>query len=412
MIHRTIRGDMNTLPDYQEALERTLRFASPLDRNECVSLDDVDGRILAEPILADRDLPPFNRSAMDGYAVRHADLASGIPLPCCGHIVAGQPGHDTVASGHCIAIATGAPVPDGLDIVIPHEQTDRGDRNGRPVAFHASELKSGYAIHPRGADARSGASIVDQGTRLESDHIGLAATVGCNTLMVSCKPRVVILTSGDEVVSADATPAAHQIRNGNGPMLRSLAIRMNAEVIAHQHLPDEPQAVHDAIDRALRDADVVVTVGGISAGDRDFIPDQLASLGVEPLLSGAAIQPGKPVRIGRDKSGAFVVSLPGNPVSVLATACLLLWPLLHRLGGGTSDLPWRTVTLGAPLQANPRRFQFRPAQLDGMGVATVPHWEGSGDLAHAAPTDGLLALPRQVAMVDTGTVLEFLPWPR
>ena len=402
---------MNALPDYQDALDHALHCAKALHRSECIPIDETGGRILAEAICADRDLPPFNRSAMDGYALRHADLAPGGTLPCCGHIAAGQPGDRTVAPGTCIAIATGAPVPDELDIVIPHEQTDRGDRDGRPVEFQATDRATGYAIHPRGADARAGDTLVPSGTCIEADHIGLAATVGCTTLRVSCKPRVVLLTSGDEVVSVETQPAAHQIRNGNGPMLRSLAVRMGAEVIDHHHLHDEPDAVRAALDCALQNADVVVTVGGISAGDRDFIPDQLAALGVIPLVTGAAIQPGKPVRIGHDDDGTFVVSLPGNPVSVLATACLFLWPLLHRLSGETRELPWRTVTLGSPVRANPRRSQFRPANLESTGMATVPSWSGSGDLVHASTTDGLLALPRQEDAVPEGTRLEFLQWP-
>ena len=132
---------------------------------------------------------------------------------------------------------------------------------------------------------------------------------------------------------------------------------------------------------------------------------------VEPLLRGAAIQPGKPIRVGRSPSGRFVVSLPGNPVSVLATACLILWPILDRLAGGDGQLPWRTVTLTEPMKPNARRFQFRPARLDPDGTATVPSWAGSGDLAHVAVTDGLLALPRQAEPVPAGNTLEFLPWP-
>ena len=412
MIHRTIRGDMNALPDYQDALDYALHCAKALRRSECVPIDEAGGRILAEAICADRDLPPFNRSAMDGYALRHADLAAGAALPCCGQIAAGQPGDCVVAPGNCIAIATGAPVPEELDIVIPHEQTDRGDRDGRPVEFEATDRATGYAIHPRGADARAGDTLVPSGTCIEADHIGLAAAVGCTTLQVACKPRVVLLTSGDEVVAAEAQPAAHQIRNSNGPMLRSLAVRMGAQVIAHHHLDDEPDSVRAALDDAMQQADVVVTVGGISAGDRDFIPDQLAALGVAPLVSGAAIQPGKPVRIGHDGDGTFVVSLPGNPVSVLATACLFLWPLLHRLTGETGGLPWRTVTLASPVRPNPKRSQFRPATVDATGLATVPSWSGSGDLVHASMTNGLLALPRQEDPVPEGTRLEFLQWPR
>ena len=402
---------MPDAPDYNEALQLVLPHAHALDREELVPLHDADGRMLCDSIRADRDLPPFNRSAMDGYAMRHADLIAGHPLPCQGHLAAGQSADIDVPVGSCIAIATGAPVPEQLDLVIPHEQTDRGDRRNEPVHFDSIECEIGNAIHPRAADATRGDVLVPPGTRLHPDHLGLAATTGCRELRVRARPKTVLLTSGDEVVSIDTDPAPHQIRNGNGPMLHALVHRMGAECLEHHHLPDDPKAVHDALDAALRIADVVVTVGGISAGDRDFIPAQLDALSVQPLLHGAAIQPGKPVRIGRSASGRFVVSLPGNPVSVLATACLLLWPVLERLGGGSGTLPWRRVTLTEAVRPNAKRFQFRPARLDADGQATVPAWSGSGDLAHAATTDGLLALPRQAEPVEAGTRLDFLPWP-
>ena len=403
---------MSDAPNYNEAVQRVLPHVEPLDREDIVPLHESDGRVLCDAIRADRDLPPFNRSAMDGYAMRRTDLRAGHPLPCHGHLAAGCSADIDVPVGSCIAIATGAPVPEPLDLVIPHEQSDRGDRRGEPVRFDSIELEVGHAIHPRAADATAGDVLVPPGTRLHPDHLGLAATTGCSTLRVRSRPTVVALTTGDEVVPIDATPAPHQIRNGNGPMLQALVERMGGEFLEHHHLLDEPQAVHDALDHALHSADVVVTVGGISAGDRDFIPAQLDALSIEPLLHGAAIQPGKPVRIGRSASGRFVVSLPGNPVSVLATACLLLWPILDRLGGGSGQLPWRPVRLAAPVTPNPKRFQFRPAQLDDAGDATVPDWAGSGDLAHAATTDGLLALPRQAEPVPTDSRLEFLPWPR
>lgn len=402
---------MSDAPDYSEALQLVLPHVTPLDREDTVPLHDADGRVLSESIHADRDLPPFNRSAMDGYAMRQTDLASGRPLPCHGHLAAGCSADIDVPEGTCIAIATGAPVPDALDLVVPHERSDRGDRRGEPVRFDSIDIEVGHAIHPRAADAARGDVLVAPGTRLHADHLGLAATTGCTSLRVRSRPTVAVLTTGDEVVPIDTTPAPHQIRNGNAPMLQALVSRMGGACMSHRHLPDDPDAVLHAIDAGLGAADMVVTVGGISAGDRDFIPGQLAALSVEPLLRGAAIQPGKPIRVGRSPSGRFVVSLPGNPVSVLATACLILWPILDRLAGGDGQLPWRTVTLTEPMKPNARRFQFRPARLDPDGTATVPSWAGSGDLAHVAVTDGLLALPRQAEPVPAGNTLEFLPWP-
>lgn len=402
---------MPELPTYEDALQRSLERIHPIDREELVPCEEADGRVLCESILADRDLPPFDRAALDGYALRYEDLATGNTFPVATTIAAGQPADVSVPPGQCVAIATGAPVPADLDTVIQHELSDRGDRDGGPVHFEGVRIDRGNAIHPRGADARRDDVLVPPGTKLDPDHIGLAATVGATMLPVRCHPVVRILTSGDEVVPPDMSPLPHQIRNGNGPMLGALVQRMGGRVHSHSHLEDEPLPVQHALKEAISASDIVVTVGGISAGDRDHIPGALEQLEIESLVSGAAIQPGRPVRIGQDSGGTVVVSLPGNPVSVLATACLFLWPVLRRLVDLDPVLPWRLVTLGEAVQPSPRRWQFRPASVNESGEAVVPTWQGSGDLAHAASTDGLLALPRQEEAVEEGTPLRFLPWP-
>lgn len=401
---------MPELPAYEEALHPVLH-GTPVLPDEVIMLEDAVGRVLAAPVVADRDQPPFDRSAMDGYAVRASELEADTSLPVAGTVAAGQPADLDVPAGHCVAIATGAPVPDGLDLVVPHERTDRGDRHGGPVRFDAEGIETGYAIHPRGADAKTGDQLVSVGTILSPAHIGLAATVGLDRLPVRRRPRIRLLTSGDEIVDRTADPLPHQVRNGNGPMLEGLVGRMGAEFGGHVHVDDDPSAVRAALEHAVEQADIVVTVGGISAGDRDFLPDAIEGLGATTVLAGAAIQPGKPIRVGRLASGTTIVSLPGNPVSVLATACLFLWPLVRTMLGCSDGLPWRTVRLAGDVRPNPRRHAFRPATIDDAGDATVPTWHGSGDLSHTTATDGLVALPRQADPVPDGTRLRFLPWP-
>ncbi|MDG2201005.1 MAG: molybdopterin molybdotransferase MoeA [Phycisphaerales bacterium] len=402
---------MPPLPNYEDALEQVLRHAEVMTSTESVALDGAMDRILADGVRADRDQPPFNRAALDGYAMRHADLQQSDTFQVVATVAAGQPATVDVPPGTCVAIATGAPVPETLDMVIPHERSDRGDRNGASVRFQSTDLPAGNAIHLRGADAGKDDVLVQPGTRLAPAHLGLAAAVGLDAVTVRTRPRVHLLTSGDEIVNRTCDPLPHQVRNSNGPMLGGLIERMGAVLAAHHHVPDEPDDVRAALETALATADVVVTVGGISAGDRDFIPPMLDALGVTTLLAGAAIQPGRPIRVARDNSGTMVVSLPGNPVSVLAMACLFLWPVLHAKLGCAAPVPWREITLARDVQPNPRRSQFRPAVLDAAGDATVPHWQGSGDLAHTAETDGLVALPMQDQPVPAGTRLPFLPWP-
>ncbi len=398
---------MSALPDYAEALERALRGIEPLKGTEAVPVSGADGRVLRKAVVADRDLPPFDRAQLDGYAVRGAEVDCVKVFPVHARIAAGDPADVSVPPGQCVAIATGAPVPAGLDTVIPHEQSDRGS----PVRFTINAIEIGNAVHRRGADARRGDTLIPPGTVLGSHHLGISAAAGYETLVVAAAPRVTILTSGDEVVAAGAAVAAHEIRNSNAPMAMSLLRRLGARPVGHAHLPDEPVATLAAVREALKASDLLVTVGGISAGERDCFASAFEKNGVKIALQGAAIQPGRPIVVGRAASGCTVLGLPGNPVSVLACACLFGWPIVRRLLGLDASLPWREVELAEPVKPNPKRRAFRPAILLDDGRARVPEWAGSGDLAHTSPTAGLLELPVQTESVAPGALLRFLPWP-
>ena len=398
---------MSRLPGYDEALERALAGAEPLGESEPAPLALASGRILAEPITADRDLPPFNRAQMDGYAVRGAEIGAQATWPIAATVPAGQPGPDHVPPGACVAIATGAPVPPDLDVVVPHEQSDRGD----PVSLDADGVEVGHAIHPRGADARAGDVLLEPGQKLASAHLAIAAAVGRERVRVRRRPRVIVLTSGDEVRPIAAPLAPHQIRNTNAPMLLDLLARLGAEPYTARHLVDEREPTIAGVGQALAEADLVVTVGGVSAGARDHFPAAFEAHGLDRRLIGAAIQPGKPINVARHGDGAWVVALPGNPVSALACTCLFVWPLVHRLLGATAPLPWRALTLAEPVRPNPRRQAFRPARRTADDQLVVPAWAGSGDLVHTATTEGLVRLPVQAEDVPAGTMLPFLPFP-
>ncbi len=408
------------LPGYDAALERLLAAAPAPIAAERVALAAALGRTLREPIRADRDLPPFDRAAMDGYAVRAHEAAPGTTLAVTDDAPAGRAEVAAGPPGTCMRIATGAPVPAGLDAVVPHERTDRGE----PVTITGSPaVQPGDAVHVRGADARSGDELVAPGTRLGPAHLGLAATVGLVEPLVARRPRVAVLTTGSEVLDPSADVAPHQIRNGNAPMLAALATAMGADVVRCEHVADDPGATEAAVTAAVAEAELLLTVGGISAGERDHVAGALAALGGEAVLRGAAIQPGKPItavrmpaaggggegREGGEGGDRLALCLPGNPVSCLACACLFAWPLLARRLGATPP-PWRRVPLVAPVRPNRRREAFRPAVRTGEGVS-VPPWAGSGDLAHAAPTAGLVRLPIADEELPAGTPVPFLRWP-
>ncbi|MHC4415818.1 MAG: molybdopterin molybdotransferase MoeA [Planctomycetota bacterium] len=398
---------MTTLPDYPEALAEALDGIEPLGEPAEVELAAATGRLLREPIIADRALPPFDRAQMDGYAVRAHEVGRVAAFTVTAGIAAGQPAAVTVPPGRCVAIATGAPLPPDVDAVVPHEQSDRGN----PVRFTIDSLEPGHAVHPRGADAAPGETLVRAGTILRSHHLAIAATVGLARLTVARRPLATILTSGDEVRPIGEPVADHQIRNSNAPMVRDLLVRMGAEPIGDRHLADDLAATTDAVARGLERSDLLITVGGISAGERDYFPAAFEAHGVAGSLRGAAIQPGRPIQVRQNAKGVVVVGLPGNPVSVLACMCLFCWPIVRVMLGLGPALPWRPVELTRPVRPNPRRRAFRPAVLEDHDRAHVPEWAGSGDLSHTASTDGLLELPVEAEPVEAGRRLRFLPWP-
>ena len=201
-----------SLPSYNQALDSALSIAQKISEVEKVLLELSFGRFLAKDIVADRDLPPYNRSQMDGYAVVASEVKKGGTMKVSGNVPAGTNFDSTVESNTCITIATGAPVPDCFDTVVQHELTDNGSLQ---VTFHCSDIKKGKSIHPRGSDAKVGDVLIAKHTTLAPQHIGIAASVGVHEVEVLSKPRVVVISSGDEVVPIDTQPLPYQIRNGN-----------------------------------------------------------------------------------------------------------------------------------------------------------------------------------------------------
>jgi len=435
---------MTILPAYDKALNTALSVISLLDL-ETVSLTSAVSRVLGEDITADRDQPPFDRSAMDGFALQTEAWARGKTFRIAGGVPAGgvlPAGLNIDPSRDVVRIATGAAVPEMFDAVVQIEKAsvaegggEDGESSGATVGFEIESTKPWMNIHRRGADAAMGATVIRAGTLLGPHHVGIAAAAGAAKIQVARRPRGVVLSSGDEVRPAD-TPtgelAPQQIRDSNGPMLVALLEAMGCEVLRHDHVVDEADAVAEACGRAATDADLVVTAGGVSVGQRDLFPTMWPTLGYETKLHGVKMQPGKPVFIAKPPGlsatdftanpavappcTAVVVGLPGNPVSVLATAHLFVWPMVRKMlglsiekGGG---LPWRRVWLASPAKPNARREAFRAARFVGETreqVEVLP-WQGSGDLMHTAAADGWVRLPAGEAELSAGTGLSFLPF--
>jgi molybdopterin molybdotransferase len=398
---------MGTLPSYSQALESAIGVVEKTSNCEKVKLNFALDRLLAADIIADRNLPPYNRSQMDGFAVVASEVGEGTSMEVVGQIAAGSSFEGIHTPQTCVSIATGAPVPDCFDAVVQHELTDNGSKM---VTFHCSEVQKGKSIHPCGVDAKTGEVLVMKHTKLSPQHIGIAASVGLHEIDVITKPKVIVLTSGDEVVEPNEQPLPHQIRNGNNPMLTAAFSSMGCDVIETHHILDDPEETNEAIAQAIDGrCDLLVTIGGISAGKRDFFPEAFSNCEVELVVKGAKIQPGKPVIVGKHEN-AIVLGLPGNPVSALACSCVFGWPIVRVMQGISATLPWQEAPLGAKAQPNPNRLCFRPCQLYD-GKVTVPNWQGSGDLAHTSKTDGLVQLPSSKEELCEGDLVSCLAFP-
>ena len=393
------------LPTYNESLEEALAIVPAIVDHEVVEIENASERVLAKEIVADRDLPPYNRCQMDGYAVVASEITNGTSMIVMDRVAAGSNAAIEMNPNTCVAIATGAPVPVQFDAVVQHELTDRGDLSGGKVTFHVDEVKVGKAIHPQGADASSGTTLVSKGTVLRAHQLGIAATVGKTEVYVVRKPRVIILTSGDEVVPFHEMPEPHQIRNGNGTMVASLFELFGCEIVAKMHLKDDVKSTNYAVSDALQSCDLLVTVGGISAGDRDFFPKAFETSSVDFAVHGAAIQPGKPVMVGKSDN-TMVLGLPGNPVSALVCSHLFGLPITRTMLGMQSLLSWVKLPLAVSVVPNKYRNVFRPCNIvDGKIV--IPTWQGSGDLSHTSQAVGLAQLPMNEKEIPAGELVPF-----
>ncbi len=377
---------------------------------ETVSFEAALGRTLACEIVTDRDQPPFNRSAMDGYAVHAEDINAQTRLKITGTVAAGASAEHyqtPIARGCAYRIATGAPVPVGADAVIPVELSyiDKDDT----VGFDIQCVPIWKNIHRQAADAKAGSRVIKAGTVLGPHHIAIAAATGNSQLKVHRTLRVTLLTTGDEVRPPQTTTdelEPQQIRNSNGPMVVALLSRLGVSNVTHLHIVDEAGPTLAAAESAIQTSDLVITVGGVSVGQRDHLPRTWEKLGILPIVHGVAIQPGKPV-FAATSNKTIILGLPGNPVSVLATSHLFLWPVVCRLLN--RPLPqWQSVTLNDVVEPQSGRDRFRLVTVDDANAQLLV-WQGSGDLMHSASAAGFVWLKRGEVECETGQNVPFLP---
>jgi len=379
---------------YSEACTAIAAIIAP-QRAESLPLAQALGRILAEDIRLIGDQPSFDRSTMDGYAVMLDGAASSFRV--VGTVHAGETWPSTLTVGQALRIMTGAPVPSGCT-VIPIECTDRG--SDIVVITDTKALAAKRHIAWRGEDGHAGDSIVQAGVRLAPTTIAAAAMAGATSVAVQRLPRIAIITTGDEVGGAGEAG----INDSNGPLLDTLCAALGAPSL-RRHARDDDAALGSAVLSA--DADIIVTTGGVSAGAKDLIPAVANAAGFITIFHHVAIQPGKPVFLARHADGRCLIGLPGNPVSVLATAHLFLLPLIGRWLGGWTP-PWLELPMPSAFTHAGKRHLFLPARLVPGGIEPIV-WNGSGDLIAAAAGDGLVDLPIGI-QVQPGTRLRFLPY--
>jgi molybdopterin molybdotransferase len=359
-----------------------------------ISLWDALGYVLAQEISADRDYPPFDRSTRDGYAVRVAEATNGAQLRCVGEIKAGGTVSASLAPGTCIQIMTGAAAPAGADAVVMIEHTRRAGASDGEVMFDRP-ASPGQNIVPRGSEAKSGQVILTPGTRLGYAELALAAQVGQTELRCAAKPRVAILSTGDEVVLVDELPGPFQIRNSNSVSLAAQVRVAGGEPVLLGNAADRVEDLRAKIERGLKE-DVLVLSGGVSMGKYDLVETVLKELGAEFYFDSVAIRPGKPAVFARC-GDAFVFGLPGNPVSTMVTFELFVAPALDLLSGAEArSLPVLEAQLGAALHEKPGLTHFLPARVEWPGATPEVKaltWQGSGDIATLAKANCFLVIP-------------------
>lgn len=435
---------------FEQARERVLEYCGRVAPPAATVIPLLQGlgRVLAEPVLADRDFPPFPRATRDGYAVQAADLtATPASLRVIGQIKAGASFAGRVGSGEAIEIMTGAAVPQGADAVVMVEYTTR--RPGSDQVEIQRAVVSGENLVAAGAEAKAGQHMLATGTRLGPAQIAVAAACGQRIISVYQKPRVALLATGDELVDISETPGPQQIRNSNSYSLAAQVEAAGGEAMRLPVAPDEPRKLTTLLHAGLA-ADMLLVSGGVSAGKFDLVEPALKSMGAEFFFTGALIQPGRPIVFGEIRfsgggngaaqsrarataergvfepaqppgAAAHVHSLrqsipffglPGNPVSTMVTFDLFARPVLEALGGSTpSRLPSAKARLKKDFKTKTGLMRFLPAILEGAigdpQVEVVP-WQGSGDLLAAARANCYLVVPPDRESIAAGELVSIL----
>lgn len=378
---------------------------------ESVPLRAALGRILAIDVISTRNVPPLDNSAVDGYAVFFEDLKDGTDtmMPVTGRVAAGHPLGRDAKRGEAVRIFTGAPMPAGMDTVFMEEDCQRdGDTITLPPG-----LKPGSNRRFAGEDVKAGDVIVTAGSKLRAQEIGLAASIGCQTLDVFAPLKVGVFSTGDEVRDPSDDAPEGCIFDANRYTVMAMLDGLGIEVTDLGILPDNLQAITEALDTAKESHDVLLTSGGVSAGEEDHVKAAVESLGSINFWR-LAIKPGRPIALGQVAQTAFV-GLPGNPVAAMVTFLMVAQPMLRKLGGEAAYTPTRMrVKTDFDYKKKSGRREWVRVSLahdaDGQAIATKHHSSGAGILTSMVGADGLVEVDENITRLEAGTEVTYLPF--
>ncbi len=389
-----------TAEDPRQARDRLLARLRPVAREQ-VLLGEAAGRVLAEPVSADRDSPPHDVSAMDGYAVRLADLTPG-RVPVAGEIAMGSE-PPALPPGQALRIMTGACVPPGTEAIVVREHV-REAADSFVLQVPNDEIRPGQHIRRRGENLSAGAEVVPTGTTIGPHVAAALAAFGGARPWVRRRVRVAVVVTGDELLAADSAPTPWQIRDSNGPALATLLAELpGVETISVEHVRDDAPRLTESLGAALERADALFVTGGVSMGVHDHVPDAVVACGGEVVFHRLPIRPGKPVLGAVGPRGQAILGLPGNPVSVLIAGRWFGVAALRRLAGLPDELEACGLEL---LNPGPKRvglWWFRPVRCETANRAEVVASRGSGDMVSTARSDGFVLTPPHAEGVG--------PWP-
>jgi len=386
---------------YEEALQIVLNHTYEFG-SESVSLQESTGRVLAEDVFSDINMPPFNRSAVDGFACRKEDILQ--LLEVVETVRAGVFPAKRIGPGQCTRIMTGAPVPEGADCVIMAEETT--ELTSDSIRFTGDQTKTN--ISPFAQDIREGERVLASGTLIGPQHIAIMAAVGYINPRVAAKPKVSVISTGDEIVEPDLKPGISQIRNSNGYQLAAQVAQAGAIPAYLGIAPDREEDTFRLMTEALAQSDVVLLTGGVSMGTFDFVPKILEQAGIEILFRTVAIQPGKPTIFGI-KGDKSIFALPGNPVSCFTIFEILVKPMLWKMMGVQESLRTLRLILGMDYQRKRTdRMQWLPVQIRDGRVYPL-EYHGSAHILSLATAHAIAAIPLGVTKLSAGDLIDVRP---